>query len=49
MRDSYSSYQGHPPLLHYMSIGMGQPMERVRMHCMEKMIQPVGPPPAVEE
>ncbi|KAK5682268.1 hypothetical protein LTS10_005394 [Elasticomyces elasticus] len=21
-RDSYASYQGHPPLLHYMSIGM---------------------------
>jgi splicing factor 3B subunit 5 len=31
-----------------MSIGMGLPMERVRMICMEKMVLPVGPAPAVE-
>lgn len=49
MRDSYASYQGHPPLLHYMAIGMGMPMEKVRMHCMEKMVLPCGPAPAVEE
>ncbi|KAF2484219.1 splicing factor 3B subunit 10-domain-containing protein [Neohortaea acidophila] len=45
-RDSYSSYQGHASLLHYMSIGMGQSVERTRMHCMEGMVLPVGPPPA---
>lgn len=44
-RDSYASYQGHPPLLHYMAIGMGMPMEKVRMQCMEKMVLPVGPAP----
>ncbi|SMQ45779.1 unnamed protein product [Zymoseptoria tritici ST99CH_3D7] len=27
-RDSYASFQGHPPLLHYMAIGMGMPMEK---------------------
>ena len=48
-RDSYASYQGHAPLLHYMAIGMGMPMERVRMQCMEKMVLPVGPAPAVED
>lgn len=32
-----------------MSIGMGQPMEKTRMWCMERMVQPVGPAPAVEE
>ena len=48
-RDSYASYQGHPPLLQYMSIGMGQSMERTRMMCMEKMVLPVGPAPPVED
>ena len=34
-RDSYASYIGHPPLLHYMSIGMGEPKERVRLAFIE--------------
>ena len=48
-RDSYASYQGHPPLLHYMAIGMGMPTEKVRLNLMEKMVLPVGPAPVVEE
>ncbi|EMD00766.1 hypothetical protein BAUCODRAFT_118503 [Baudoinia panamericana UAMH 10762] len=48
-RDSYASYQGHPPLLHYMSIGTGQCMERTRMACMEGMVLPVGPAPQTED
>jgi splicing factor 3B subunit 5 len=48
-RDSYASFQGHQPLLHYMAIGMGMPMEKVRMRCMEKMVLPCGPAPPVEE
>ncbi|KAK3674778.1 hypothetical protein LTR78_005500 [Recurvomyces mirabilis] len=48
-RDSYASFQGHPPLLHYMSIGMGQGVERTRVHCMESMVLPCGPAPATEE
>ncbi|KAI9891381.1 MAG: hypothetical protein M1814_002894 [Vezdaea aestivalis] len=44
-RDSYASYIGHPPLLGYMAVGMGECKERVRMMCIEKMIRPVGPPP----
>ncbi|MCJ1255339.1 hypothetical protein MMC24_003155 [Lignoscripta atroalba] len=46
-RDSYASYVGHPPLLEYMAIGMGEPKERVRAMMIEKMIQPVGKPPEV--
>jgi splicing factor 3B subunit 5 len=34
-RDSYASYIGHPPLLEYMAIGMGEPKERVRAMMIE--------------
>lgn len=46
-RDSLNSYIGHPPLLQYMSIGLGQPREKTRVQLLERMIQPVGPPPKV--
>ncbi|KAI4098219.1 MAG: hypothetical protein L6R37_006618 [Teloschistes peruensis] len=48
-RDSLASYIGHPPLLAYMSLGLGEPKEKVRAMFLEKMIQPVGRPPAVED
>jgi splicing factor 3B subunit 5 len=48
-RDSLSSYIGHPPLLQYMSLGLGQPREKTRVQMLERMIQPVGPPPKVRE
>jgi splicing factor 3B subunit 5 len=48
-RDSLASYIGHPPLLQYMSIGLGQPREKTRVQFLERMIQPVGPPPKVRE
>lgn len=48
-RDSYSSFVGHPPLLQHMSIGLGECKELVRMRCLEKCVQPVGPPPEREE
>lgn len=34
-RDSYASYIGHPPLLAYMAVGMGESRERVRAMCIE--------------
>ena len=34
-RDSYASYIGHPPLLEYIAVGMGEPRERVRAMCIE--------------
>ena len=46
-RDSLSSYVGHPPLLQYMSIGLGQPREKTRVQLLERMVRPVGPPPEV--
>jgi splicing factor 3B subunit 5 len=46
-RDSVTSYIGHPPLLNYMSIGLGQCRERTRIQLLERMIQPVGKPPKV--
>jgi splicing factor 3B subunit 5 len=46
-RDSLASYIGHPTMLEYMSIGLGQPRERTRIQLIERMIQPVGRPPEV--
>ncbi|KAL9022838.1 MAG: hypothetical protein Q9180_008549 [Flavoplaca navasiana] len=34
-RDSLASYIGHPPLLAYMSLGMGEPKEKVRAMFLE--------------
>ncbi|KAG9242139.1 splicing factor 3B subunit 10 SF3b10 [Calycina marina] len=48
-RDSYASYVGHPPLLSYMAVGMGECREKVRAKFIESMIQPVGKPPEVQE
>lgn len=48
-RDSLSSFIGHPPILQYMSIGLGQPREKTRVQLLERMIQPVGPPPKVRD
>lgn len=48
VRDSYASYIGHPPLLGYMAIGMGEPKEKVRSMMIEKMIRGVGNPPEVQ-
>jgi splicing factor 3B subunit 5 len=48
-RDSLSSYVGHPALLQYMSIGLGQPREVTRVQILERMVRPVGPPPEVRD
>jgi splicing factor 3B subunit 5 len=47
IRDSYASYVGHPPLLGYMAIGMGESKEKVRVMMIEKMIRGAGNPPEV--
>ena len=38
---------GHPPLLEYMALGLGESKEKVRAMMVEKMVQPVGKPPEV--
>ncbi len=45
VRDSYASYIGHPPMLAYMALGMGEAKEVVRGQMIEKMIRGSGPPP----
>lgn len=48
MRDSYASYVGHPPLLEYMTLAMGETSrEEMRVKLIEKMVRPVGAPPEV--
>ncbi|KAF1350950.1 splicing factor 3B subunit 5/RDS3 complex subunit 10 [Delphinella strobiligena] len=50
MRDSYASYVGHPPLLEYMTLAMGESSrEEMRVKLIEKMVRPVGPPPEVQD
>ena len=34
-RDSYASFVGHPPLLMYMSVGMGEPREKLRAQLID--------------
>ncbi|THW20029.1 hypothetical protein D6D23_07001 [Aureobasidium pullulans] len=47
-RDSLASYVGHPPLLSYMTLAMGEgTREEMRVKLIEKMVRPVGPPPEV--
>jgi splicing factor 3B subunit 5 len=47
IRDSCASYIGHPPLLEYMAIGMGESKEKVRAMMIEKMVRGAGKPPEV--
>lgn len=49
VRDSYASYIGHPPLLAYMALGMGEAKEVARGEMIEKMIRGAGKPPNKEE
>ncbi|OXV07888.1 hypothetical protein Egran_04349 [Elaphomyces granulatus] len=48
LRDSYSSYIGHPPLLSYMAVGLGEPKEKVRAMMIDKMIRGAGNPPELD-
>ncbi|KAF8448279.1 splicing factor 3B subunit 5/RDS3 complex subunit 10 [Terfezia claveryi] len=48
-RDTYSSYVGHPPLLEYFAVATGEPMAKLRVKFIEKMIQPAGKPPEKED
>ncbi|EEH44189.2 uncharacterized protein PADG_00478 [Paracoccidioides brasiliensis Pb18] len=47
VRDSYASYIGHPPLLEYMAIGMGENKEKVRAMMIERMVRGAGNPPEI--
>ncbi|BCR97927.1 splicing factor 3B subunit 5 family protein [Aspergillus luchuensis] len=49
VRDSYASYIGHPPMLSYMALGMGESKEKVRAAMIEKMVRGAGNPPETQE
>ncbi|KKY17515.1 putative splicing factor 3b subunit 10 [Phaeomoniella chlamydospora] len=49
IRDSYASYIGHPQLLSYMALGMGENKEVVRAKMIEAMVKGAGSPPQAEE
>jgi len=36
-RDTFASYIGHPPVLEYIALGLGEPREKVRAQMIEKM------------
>jgi len=48
-RDSLASYVGHHTLLAYFAIANGNAMGRERYQILEKMIQPCGNAPPVDE
>jgi splicing factor 3B subunit 5 len=45
-RDTLNSFVGHPSLLQYAAIGLGQTREQMRVQLLERMVRPAGPPPA---
>lgn len=49
VRDSYASYVGHPALLSYMALGLGESKDVVRGQFIEKMVRGVGNPPPRED
>ncbi|KAF1985307.1 SF3b10-domain-containing protein [Aulographum hederae CBS 113979] len=48
LRDTYASMIGHPSLLRYTALAMGEPREKVRNMLIEKMAAPLVKP-ATEE
>ncbi|KAF2241340.1 SF3b10-domain-containing protein [Trematosphaeria pertusa] len=48
-RDTLASFVGHPPLLTYAAIGLGQSREQTRLQMLEKMVWGAGLPPAKRE
>ena len=47
-RDTYAGILGHQAVLRYMAVAEGVPIQRLRAHILEQMVDPVGPPPATK-
>ena len=45
-RDSYASFVGHHPLVAYLALAENESIGREKYTCLQKMLQPVGLPPA---
>mmetsp|Transcript_51041 Transcript_51041/g.101559 ORF Transcript_51041/g.101559 Transcript_51041/m.101559 type:complete len:88 (-) Transcript_51041:266-529(-) len=48
-RDSLALYVGFDSLSQYIGIAENESIGRVKFNCLQKMIQPCGPPPPKEE
>jgi len=48
-RDSYASYIGHHSILCFMSLSENESIGRQKYNFLERMVQPCGPKPVVEE
>lgn len=48
-RDSLALYVGYDSLAHLIAIAENESIGRVKFNCLQKMIQPCGPPPPKEE
>ena len=48
VRDSYASYLGHPEMLSYIALGMGESREITRAKMVEGMVRGVGAPRDVD-
>ncbi|PWN88664.1 splicing factor 3B subunit 5/RDS3 complex subunit 10 [Acaromyces ingoldii] len=48
-RDTSASIIGHPPLHSYLALADGECKARVKFELCEKMLQPTGPPPPLDE
>mmetsp|Transcript_21433 Transcript_21433/g.29992 ORF Transcript_21433/g.29992 Transcript_21433/m.29992 type:complete len:89 (+) Transcript_21433:3-269(+) len=49
LRDSYSSFVGHPALLSYLSIAEGKSLARTKYEYLDRMVNPCGPAPKLED
>jgi len=47
-RDTIASVVGHYDMLEYLAAGENEAPGRIRFAMLEKMLQPCGPPPAVD-
>ncbi|KAI0476116.1 splicing factor 3B, subunit 5 [Xylariaceae sp. FL0804] len=47
-RDTYASIVGHPPMLAYQALALGEPAAKYRAQLLRRMAQPCGPPPPRE-
>jgi len=45
-RDSLASHIGHYDMLSYFAVASNESIGRTKMELIEKMMSPVGPPPA---
>jgi len=48
-RDTYASHVGHYDQLSYLAVARNESVQRMRLECLEKMVQPCGPHPPTKD